>query len=601
MGWYRVRDPYVDADRSQMTAGPVTLQGNSEVRFLFQDSKKHIWIGTTKNVYRLEPGNLTATPLRDRDGVLMEETFIEMIESSQGDFWLSTEGQGVYRLQAPAGGDFRITRYRQTNDQRTNIGSDRANAILEDARGLIWMAAENNGIMCYDPDQDLLYHYQSEKFDPNSLSSNSIWEIYEDQSDRMWLGTYNKGLSVMDPQERKFSQVSQRFFSANGLSNDAVTSFMEESQRIWVGTDGGGISIWDPDRQGFSYLQSKPNQPRSLGSNAVLDLYRDSRGTIWVATWAGGLNRYDGQGRFTRLMMQENDPSSIPSNMVFALAEDKHDQLWVALWNKGIARYNPEDQTFFSINKATYGDSIWVSDFTNDLLIDQNNEFWIGTETGLNRLTFQSDEQFHVTSYLHEADNLNSLSNNIVNQVFEDQAGHIWVCTAIGLNLYQPTTNDFVRFDKQAGLPANFIQSIIQDPVGDYWVTTNKGISKMTSDTKGWHFKNYDRTDGVQGDNFTRGASFVASDENILLGGTNGFNYFTTDRVRENPNPPRVHFTKLRVFNEEITGYGEQSPLKKHINIADEIVLTHHQNVFSIEYVGVSMTHADKHTYAFQL
>ena len=35
--------------------------------------------------------------------------------------------------------------------------------------------------------------------------------------------------------------------------------------------------------------------------------------------------------------------------------------------------------------------------------------------------------------------------------------------------------------------------------------------------------------------------------------------------------------------------------------IADEIVLTHHQNVFSIEYVGVSMTHADKHTYAFQL
>ncbi len=590
----------VDESRYFMKKINFETSAQFHVQALLEDNSGKIWIGTSEDLYFAEANSRNIQSPSMRNGEKINATIIDIIQGKNKRIWVSTESKGVFELF----GNNDIYEYRKfdnTPGGTHNLGSMRVNSMAEDANGQIWLAPENQGLVVYNPHSDRLTKYKSNRFNEASISTNSIWDIYHDVTGRIWLGTFNKGISLMDPKDRKFSHVRQNFFSGDGISNDAVTSFLEVGNEVWVGTDGGGINVWNQNRDKFRYFQKDHNQPQSLGSDAVLDMYEDSNGTIWIATWEGGLNKYEGKGSFKRFMNQPNNSNSIPSNMIFAIDEDRNKNLWIALWNRGIARYNPNDDSFFTINKSTHGNDLWHSDFTNDILVDQSNTLWVGTEIGLNRITFQTDEDFSVTTFLNDPNDPTSISSNYVNKVFEDHSGKLWICTSMGLNLYHEGSNNFERINKSSGLSGNFAQSIIQDTDNNYWVTTNKGISKITKIGSGWQLQNYDATDGIQGDNFSRGASYLTKDNTLLLGGTNGFNHFKQEMVKDNPHAPVVHFSKLKIFNKEVIDYGDNAPLASHINTATALTLQHHQNVFSIEYVGVSMTHADKNQYAFRL
>ena len=61
---------------------------------------------------------------------------------------------------------------------------------------------------------------------------------------------------------------------------------------------------------------------------------------------------------------------------------------------------------------------------------------WIGTRNGLNRYDGHSFKTFRPAAG-------NSISNEIINDIAEDSRGRIWVATMEGLNIYDPTTNNW--------------------------------------------------------------------------------------------------------------------------------------------------------------
>src|SRR5690606_33191286 len=93
---------------------------------------------------------------------------------------------------------------------------------------------------------------------------------------------------------------------------------------------------------------------------------------------------------------------------------------------------------------------------------------------------------------------LNSLSGNMVYEVFVDSQERVWIGTqGDGLTLYLPEQNRFVRYKatkETHTLQHNEIETITEDHDGTIWVGSDNGLSKFTDANKRIpdnHFENF--------------------------------------------------------------------------------------------------------------
>lgn len=78
------------------------------------------------------------------------------------------------------------------------------------------------------------------------------------------------------------------------------------------------------------------------------------------------------------------------------------------------------------------------SSLVNKIYQDRNGMIWIATEDGLNRY-----DGSKITIYKHDPIDKNSLCHNFVSTLFEDMEGHLFVGTYNGIQMYNPETDKF--------------------------------------------------------------------------------------------------------------------------------------------------------------
>ncbi len=89
----------------------------------------------------------------------------------------------------------------------------------------------------------------------------------------------------------------------------------------------------------------------------------------------------------------------------------------------------------------------------NCIFQDSKGYIWIGTQNGLNRF---NGETFDVYSY-NPADT-SSISNNWIYTIAEDTNGNLWIGTKGGLNIYRENNNNFKRVVYQTGFEHDITQ-----------------------------------------------------------------------------------------------------------------------------------------------
>ena len=89
----------------------------------------------------------------------------------------------------------------------------------------------------------------------------------------------------------------------------------------------------------------------------------------------------------------------------------------------------------------------------NCIFQDSRGYIWIGTQNGLNRF---NGETFDVYSY-NPADT-SSISNNWIYNITEDTNGNLWIGTKGGLNIYRENNNNFKRVVYQTGFEHDVTQ-----------------------------------------------------------------------------------------------------------------------------------------------
>src|SRR5687768_6683062 len=82
-----------------------------------------------------------------------------------------------------------------------------------------------------------------------------------------------------------------------------------------------------------------------------------------------------------------------------------------------------------------------ASNLVNCIYKDHNGFLWVGTNTGLSRFDGKN-----VVNYKHQPDDSTSLVNNNINSICEDDKGRIWVATEAGVGVLNIFSNKFRNF-----------------------------------------------------------------------------------------------------------------------------------------------------------
>jgi signal transduction histidine kinase len=267
--------------------------------------------------------------------------------------------------------------------------------------------------------------------------------------------------------------------------------------------------------------------------------------------------------------------------------------MWVGL-EGGLSRFDPATDEFTNYrpipnNPASFANTVWV------IYQDRSGTLWAGTWGGV-LIRFDQEAKAFV-NYTPDSRDPHRLNGGGINTIHEDRRGTLWLGTFDGLYRYNRNDGTFTRYTETGGLPSSAIRCILGDEAGRLWLSTDKGISRL--DPQRETFRNYDVSDGLQSNEFSTGC-YQGRDGEIFFGGSNGFNAFLPENVRDNPYVPPVVLTSFKIFNKPVP-IGAKSVLTKAIPYANSLTLSHRENVFSFEFAALSYANSQKNRYRYKL
>ena len=579
---------------------------NNAIFSIYTDRGGALWIGTRDGLNQFERG--TGRFIRYKNdpanpNSLSGNGIYGIHEDRLGVLWLGTNnGLNGYDRETGC-----FVRYRHDPDDPKSLSSSRVWSIHEDRYGILWIGTRDGGLDRFDRETGRFFCYRHDPSDPSSLSSDNVFNVYEDRSGLIWLGTLGGGLNKYNRIKESFLHCRNNPADPNSLSHNNVYSiFQDKSGLVWIGTDGGGLNRFIPDEFGAPsahvvHYRNEPDNPYSLSNDRISVIQEDSHGVLWIGTYGGGLNRYDRKtGRFIHYRHNPNDRNSLSTDYVYTICEDHTGILWIGTQEGGLNRYDREKDKFISYRHNSDDPFSLSSDDVKSIYEDRSGNLWIGTSGGgLNQYDKATDR---FRCYQDDPGNPFSLSNNTVNDILENKLGELWVGTNSGLNKLDKSEDTFIHYSEKDGLPNDVIYGILEDDHGDLWLSTNKGLSKF--DPQAETFRNYTVRDGLQGNAFNDWARYKSRSGMMYFGGTNGFNVFHPDSIRDNPYIPPVVITDFQLFNTSVP-IGEiadgRTLLSTSITETDEIRLNYKDNVFSFIFAALHYAYPEGNEYAYMM
>ncbi len=315
--------------------------------------------------------------------------------------------------------------------------------------------------------------YKADPNDPAALSDGYITAALQTQNSDIWLGTYYGGLNRFDPDQNQFEHF---------LSGARVSALLEDSSgRLWVGSQDG-LYVFDSQDEHFSLFQADPNEPDSLGDTPVQTLFEDAQGRLWVGT-ASGLAQIDAKkGTFERFLQDDySDNCDVRS-----IIGDGNDSLWIGTAG-GLVHFFPESAAFQRYQHDPDQQDSLSGNIVNVVFRDQSGHLWLGLEEdGVNLVTEVDQDQLHVIQYAQQDYDSQSLSHDAVRAIYQDRGGVMWFGTfGGGINKADPDTRAFGHYQHSPENPnspaGEQITALVYDDIREsLWVgTAEDGLDRL--------------------------------------------------------------------------------------------------------------------------
>jgi ligand-binding sensor domain-containing protein/signal transduction histidine kinase len=420
---------------------------------------------------------------------LPEETVQAFAQTPDHYLWIGTTG-GLARFD---GTHFTVF-------DRENTPAFRENSIfclLSAKDGSLWIGTEGSGLV----------HYKNGAFRAygrsDGLTDFFVRALAQDAAGAIWIGT-NNGLFRIAAQntggaaghEKEIERVD-----ANGaIPSMAVNAICVDTHgRLWLG--GSRLAALD------NGVLTQYQLPGDAVRNRVKAIAETSVGTMWVGTVAGLYRMLPGQRRF------EAVPGIHGTTRGLRGTSDGH--FWMSVLGQGTVAYRIDGRGQLSAPTSLGSDTVLT------VFEDMEQNIWLGTETGMLRLSRtpltilslpHAGESDFGTVYQDREGQLWTASTQLfrldrgvaipyappqlagvkVREVFQGRDLSMWFGTD-GSGVFHISGDTVRHYTASDGLVNNFVRAILQARDGTLWIGTDEGVSHFD----GQHFSNYRMKDGL--------------------------------------------------------------------------------------------------------
>ena len=317
---------------------------------------------------------------------------------------------------------------------------------------------------------------------------------------------------------------------------------------------------WFVTRSGIAYYDGENmveiNKGNGLPVGNVLSLETDFEGNIWVGTTGAGLLRYCGDE-----MIRYTENEGLKSNIVRGFIEFES-KMWISTEGGGISALNPKNGKLVNYksennssennaytlvnykNKLLSASRAGILEFQNNRFVNVNNKFKLTENIGIHFISVNNDSlwmlptrggvlhyyQNQLTNYKKE----DGLLSNLINSLFCDSKGRVWVNSLNGVN-YIENGQIFNVFSENKDNKLNIIQAA-EDINGNIWFASfSQGIFIFDGKEQLLPVDNISQINN----NFLCYSILIDSDNDVWLGRQQGiFRYkiLSENKIKEDKN-----------------------------------------------------------------
>jgi diguanylate cyclase (GGDEF)-like protein len=356
----------------------------SNIKALYSTKENLVLVGTDKGLYYVKNNSLQPLSLIND---IQNNSIEAIIEDSDKNIWLATDGQGLIRIQ-----DI-LSPSPKTN---TLFDNQSIYSLFEDREKILWVGSHLNGLHKLKNPRVATYSRDE------GLSHHLVRSVIESSSGSIFIGTEGGGVN-----EYKNGRITP-YSSLEKLSNLKVYSIIENpDESLWIGSDQG---LFKTDKNSFDQYTVE----NGLSNNIVLALHQVTDGDLWVGTYSDGLNIFDQSGFKKVPSVPALNKTSI--NVIY---EDSLGDIWIGTRGKGLVKYSDNSFTTYTTAQGLSDNMIFA------IHEDSDGYLWIGTYGGgLNRL---KDNVFNIITEEH------GLYDNVIHKIVEDNSGRFWISSNRGI------------------------------------------------------------------------------------------------------------------------------------------------------------------------
>lgn len=484
------------------------------------------------------------------------------------------------------------------------LNNNNIRTITEEENGNIWVGTDHGGINLVDQNAKKITYITHDNYVAGSIVQNSIMSLFVDSQNNMWIGTFKNGVNFYQRGSQKFDFVHNEAWNPASLPFNDVNCFVETGKNsLWIGTNGGGLMQYNADQKSFKTYKKTEQDPSSISSNIVVSLLEDHKKQLWIGTFQGGLNKMV-DGRITRIPFGPLENEATGPN-VWDIIEDSRDNLWFANLSEGLILLKNGENTFNYYNNDDVNNKNFISlNFVNCVSEDPLGLIWAGGGNGIAMIEKQTYLPVKLEKSNYAA--LTALQSNVITDLMNDGQGRMWIGTSKGMFAYVFSSGKLISIEEDAELSTANIQNIIRDDGGQVWVTTNNGLYQLSKiDLDGLNFdgliRRYTTEDGLQGMGFNKNAILRLSDGTLYFGGSNGFNTIKPAFQQKEEKTLPIIFIDFKVLNKSVRSEEYSKSYGFVPSQSGDIILSHRDNVFTVDFISPDYNHASKIKYAYLL